>query len=504
MVKKIMRRNKRNSNRSKGSKILLFIAIALFSVGVVTYLAISLYYNNHFYKNTMINGIDVSNLTVIQAEQAINAKVNSYILTLKGRKDMSEQIKGEDIDLHTVFDRRLTELLDEQNDFAWPVSLFKTHGLEINTTLAYEESMLKKQFDALACFEEANIVEPANAYISAYGVNGYEIIPEDLGAKVEVDILYKAVKKAIITLEPSLSLEKVACYQEPKVNAQYPALLKAMKEMNQIVSANITYQFGEVTEIVDGNRINQWISVNDEYQVTLDLKKIKEFVDYIGKNYNSFGRVRTFTTTYGAVLQIKGGDYGWWLNRSKEAEELTELVLSGQKLVRQPVYLQTARQYGADDVGNTYVEINLTAQHLFLYKDGILILESDFVSGNLSKSYGTPTGTYPIQYKENDAVLIGEDYESPVKYWMPFNGNIGLHDASWRKSFGKDIYLKNGSHGCINMPKAAAKTMFENVARGVPVIVYELPGTENYEIKKEKSKENIKETEETIETVPEN
>jgi lipoprotein-anchoring transpeptidase ErfK/SrfK len=127
---------------------------------------------------------------------------------------------------------------------------------------------------------------------------------------------------------------------------------------------------------------------------------------------------------------------------------------------------------------------------LFFYKDGELIVESDFVSGNVSKNFATPVGTYPIQYKENDAVLVGEDYETPVKYWMPFNRNIGMHDASWRKEFGKNIYMTRGSHGCINMPPKAAKKVFENIKRGVAVVVYELPGTESYDV--EKAKETIK------------
>ena len=123
--------------------------------------------------------------------------------------------------------------------------------------------------------------------------------------------------------------------------------------------------------------------------------------------------------------------------------------------------------------------MNLTAQHLFFYKDGQKILESDFVSGNVSKGHTTPPGIFALTYKQRDAVLKGEGYASPVKFWMPFNGGIGFHDASWRSSFGGSIYKTGGSHGCVNMPYAAAKELFENVYAGMPVICYELPGTES-------------------------
>lgn len=125
------------------------------------------------------------------------------------------------------------------------------------------------------------------------------------------------------------------------------------------------------------------------------------------------------------------------------------------------------------------MEINLTAQHLFFYKNGSLVVESDFVSGNLAKNHGTPSGSFGVTYKAKDAVLRGEDYESPVSFWMPFNGGVGMHDASWRSTFGGTIYKRSGSHGCINLPYSAAKTIYENIEAGYPVLVYELPGTES-------------------------
>ena len=55
---------------------------------------------------------------------------------------------------------------------------------------------------------------------------------------------------------------------------------------------------------------------------------------------------------------------------------------------------------------------------------------------------------------------------------MPFNGNIGIHDAGWRNKFGGNIYLTNGSHGCINSPPNLANTIFNNIDASTPVICY--------------------------------
>ena len=124
------------------------------------------------------------------------------------------------------------------------------------------------------------------------------------------------------------------------------------------------------------------------------------------------------------------------------------------------------------------MEINLTAQHLFLYKDGNLVIESDFVSGNVSNGNATPTGVFGVTYTEKDATLRGDNYATPVSFWMPFNGNVGMHDATWRSSFGGSTYKRSGSHGCINLPYSAAQTIFNTVSAGYPVFVYELAGTE--------------------------
>lgn len=468
-----------NNKEKTLKKTLLFVIIGFVSLLILLYILMSFYYNTHFYMNTVINGVDTSNMTLEEAEEAIQKQFKTYSLTLEGRNDLTSQIHGEEFGMHAVFDGSLEDLLSAQNSFAWPIALFKTHEMEIGTMPEYDEGLLKDLVSNLPYFEEENIVKPINAYISEYSKNnGYEIIPEVPGAEVDFDILFEAVKAAITNLEPTISLEEVGCYKNPEITSKSPNLVQAVKELNKIVGAEITYEFGEDIEVLDGSQISKWLSVTEDYNVILDETGVKEYVDYIGKTYNSFGRTRTFKTSYGVEITVKGGDYGWWLNRPLEVSELTELILSGEKVKREPAYFQTAQQYGDDDIGDTYVEVNLTAQHLFFYKKGKLILETDFVSGNLAKNYGTPSGTYPIQYKERDATLTGENYSTPVKYWMPFNGDIGFHDASWRKEFGKDIYKTNGSHGCINMPPNAAKVMFENIQRGVAVVVYELPGTE--------------------------
>ena len=160
------------------------------------------------------------------------------------------------------------------------------------------------------------------------------------------------------------------------------------------------------------------------------------------------------------------------MNNAKERELLTENIKNGETVEKEPEYYQRAAVYGDNDYGNTYVEVDLKNQHMYFYKSGSLVLESDCVTGNPNRGNGTPKGTYGITYKEREATLVGEDYETPVEYWMPFNGNIGLHDASWRNEFGGNIYKESGSHGCVNLPPSVAKQLYEVISKGDPVFVY--------------------------------
>lgn len=480
------RNTRRSTKRQRMRRRLVLTVVGLLMSLFVLYFMIGRYYRDHFFNHTIINGVDTSNMTIERAEDVIDQEVKAYQLMVLGRNGITDIVYGDQIDLHTEYEGNLVDLLNQQKGYMWPKYMFQTQDLRIGTMLAYDEALLQAYFSLFNNLKEENNIPPTDAFISEYGEGGYTILPEKPGSKVKKEKLYEVIGKAILTMEPEVSIEEEGCYEEAQRTASAPELKAALDELNKYAGTRITYEFGDTVEILDGNRISEWLSVDESFQVTLDKDKVKEYVDYIGKTYNTFGKVRTFKTSYDQVIKVKGGDYGWWLDRKSELAELLELIENGAQTVKTPVYFQTAQQYGEDDIGNTYVEINLTAQHLFFYKNGELIVETDFVSGNVAKDYATPVGTYPIQYKENDAILVGEDYETPVKYWMPFNRNIGLHDASWRKEFGKDIYLTRGSHGCINMPPKAAKKMFEHIKRGVAVVVYELPGTESYEIKEEK------------------
>lgn len=437
---------------------------------IIAYIAGICYYKKHFLKGTVIDKIDVSGMSIEEVQEQV--KEYSLLLTEKAADGslLEQKILGKDISLSYTSMEPLQEFLESQNPFLWFVG--QENSYQTKELLSYDEKVLEKQIGAFAGLQKSSSAAPTDAYISEYisGI-GYEVIPETYGNTLNRKKTLELVKKAVEALDEELHLEDEDCYELPKRTSEDAQLLAALQTLNEYANTCITYTFGENTEVIDGELLSTWLSVN-HFQVQLDEEQVAEYVVSLRKKYDTIFRSRNFKTSYGKEVTVNGGDYGWWMDYEKETEELIEMIQNRQSGERTPVYRQTAFSYEKPDYGDSYVEINLSEQHLFLYKEGKLILETDFVSGNSARGYDTPEGVYGITYKQRNATLVGENYATPVDYWMPFNKNIGMHDASWRNIFGGSIYKTNGSHGCINLPPAMAKKIYEHVEKGMAVICY--------------------------------
>ena len=470
-------KQKKKKKRAVAAGVTALLVLILAAGGI--YAAVAQKYKSVFLPGTQINGLDAAGLTVAEVKEHISQGIENYTLKIVDRDGRTEEIDGASIGLHPEFDGSLEKLMAAQNPYDWLTSRFNAAAYTIDAMVAYDEEALAEQIRSLECMSTEEVTEPVNAAVSEYvSGQGYTIVPETEGNVIEEQKLLEAVSNAIINFQDTLSLDEAGVYREPEIRQDDPELIKQVEERNRLAGVVITYQFGDKTEVLDGERIHEWLITDEQGNVTLDTQQVAKYVEELAITYNTANKAKTLKTSYGKTIQVKGGSYGWKINQSEETVQLTAAISSGESQTREPVYSQTAASHGENDYGDTYVEINLTAQHLFFYKNGSLVVESDFVSGNLSKGWGTPAGTYPLTYKQRDAVLKGENYRTPVDYWMPFNGGIGMHDATWRSTFGGTIYKTSGSHGCINLPYSVAKKIYENISAGVPVICYNLEGTE--------------------------
>lgn len=267
-------------------------------------------------------------------------------------------------------------------------------------------------------------------------------------------------------------------YQEAAVLESQEALNGQLTQLNTTLNtyrgAEITYTFGSVTEVVGGETLDAWILV-DGLNVSINEEAVRSYVSELAAKYNTIYVPRNFHTSYGSDIVISGNEYGYRIDEESEYAQLLSEIQSGTVTSREPVYSHKGYQRnGTDDLMGTYVEVSIDNQHLWLYKDGALITETDIVSGQPTEDRATYRGAFSIAYKESPSVLSSDiyGYETPVQYWMPFVLGQGLHDANWQSSFGGSRYLTNGSHGCINLPPSQAALIYQYVDAGFPILIY--------------------------------
>lgn len=464
--------------KHKFRKKLAIVLGSIFGVLAVVYLGFAFFFSSHFMFFTTINGTDVTLKSVSQVEEYMRQQVADYTLTLEESDGDTEEISGSDISLEYVPGDELEKLVKGQKNFLWLKALWDHPELEAKVGVKYDEDALARQIEGLACMDPENQVKSVNAH-PEFKETQFEIVPEVVGTQINTEVFNEAIRTSIDGFQHTMDLSETGSYIQPAFVEDSPEVIEANKEMNEYLKAKITYDFDPETEVVDASVISQWVKVNDKMEVTFDKKAVKKYIGELADKYDTKGKSRKFITATGNTVTVEGGAYGWKINQDEEYKALTENIKKGETVTREPKYSSRAASHGAIDIGNTYAEVDLTNQRAYFIKNGKVVLDSPVVTGNPNKGNATPQGTDSLTYKTRNAVLRGDrlpdgsySYESPVKYWMPFNGGIGFHDASWQSAFGGTRYKTHGSHGCINMPTDQAAKMYELISDGTPVVVH--------------------------------
>lgn len=415
-----------------------------------------------------------------EMEKEIFNTVNNLNIELIQNGEIVDFISFKELDIETNISEQLQEA-KKINDNYWGFDKFTQQTIPIDLTISFKEETIRKQLNSLNCLQ--NYTESQNAYLDK--IDGeMKIIPEIYGTKINKEKLLDLIGEALETKNLSINLDEADIYEKPTIFSDDSVLNEKASLYNKVVNLNVEYTFGDKTEKITKEQLSDWIDLG-ENELIFNAEKMLSYIKELAHTYNTFGTTRLFTTTNGEKIKIPAGDYGWSISQTKEVARLIEELKEGNDIKREPTWLYQG--YGSYinengcDIGNSYVEISIPTQTLWLYVDGNLILTSEFVSGTESNGNYTPSGVFGITYKTRNAVLRGQGYASPVKYWMPFNGNIGMHDASWRSSFGGSIYKNNGSHGCINLPTESAKQIYEYMDTFFPVIVYRQTELDNAE-----------------------
>ena len=305
---------------------------------------------------------------------------------------------------------------------------------------------------------------------------------EDI-AVPDQDVLKEKVNQYISEFRSELDMEKEGCYARPKYTKDSKEVQAACDTMNKYLKASITYTMSE-SVVVDKTLISTWIGVDDNMNVVFDNDAMKAWFTEFGDKYDTVGTTRNLTTPTGKATTVTGGTYGWSIDEDTELVNLQNSIKNGEVVTREPAYYTggAAKSHGEQDWGTTFIEVDLSTQHMWYLKDGSVAMETDVVTGVPVPERITPEGVYDILEMTRDEVLIGETdpstgkpiYETPVNYWMRVTWTgIGFHDATWQAAFGGTRYKDGaGSHGCINMPLDQAAALFGMISVGTPVVIH--------------------------------
>ena len=453
----------------------VIIGIAIIGVLAAVYFGIAFYYSSHLFFNTRVGGISYGNLSPAEAENRRSNEDLQYTIRILGRDGAEAVLTAQDIGFRCVYAKTMGQIKQEQNPFLWPMSFFTVEDHAAERTVNYDRNLLAEKLREISFLQAENMVQPKDAYLGGFDAaeHQYVIVPEEEGTVIVPERMQQSIQDALLQHMELVDLDQSGCYQEPAIRSDDTGLLAQLEKKNHFTGSQITFTFGDDTEVVDFSVFGEWMEeVNGS--VSVNEAKLTEYVEQMDEKYSTYRKDEHFTTVDGYVLNLPKGDFGWKINVEEESKQLAEELLAGTQESREPVWYSRGVTFGESDIGDFYVEVDITDQVVYVIEKGEVIFTTSCVTGSVAKHCDTPAGIHSVFYKARNAILRGPDYATPVKYWMPFNKGIGLHDASWRSRFGGTIYQYNGSHGCVNLPTSAAAKIYDYVYVGCPVICYYL------------------------------
>ena len=139
--------------------------------------------------------------------------------------------------------------------------------------------------------------------------------------KVAEDALSALNRRAAITADQ---------LQQPTILKTDERLKSAIETANVMIAANIPLTMDDYPlATVDADLVAQWITVNDEAQATLDETALGSWVDQLVQANNTVGSARTYTRADGKQITVKGGVYGWEIDRDALLAAVKEGVSTG-------------------------------------------------------------------------------------------------------------------------------------------------------------------------------
>ncbi|PFZ71982.1 hypothetical protein COL72_12555 [Bacillus toyonensis] len=448
-------------------------------VGIIALLVggVSYYQVTHFNSNVTINDTKVGGMSADQAIQKLKTsglanKVYVDQQQILDEKETKTELTEKDLP-------QVKKLLKSQWTF-FPSSKEKNYSVLPKKADQYRSETMKKLVEEKLVSMNKELKAPQDAMAKLE--QGKIVISKSVdGKQYDVTSLLKDYDKQKYKSEIHLK----STYIQP-IKEDDPIIKKEEQALQNLLGQSVEYKVQNEVYPLKAKDLIQNASMSKDMKVTIDASDIKEKITEINNAKSTLNKNFSFKTHSGSVISVKGQGYGWALDVEKETKQVQQAFEKGEKSLsasnihgngweKEGIGYETTANNG---IGDTYAEVSIADQQIWIYKDGKLAVTTNVVTGKHSTSEDTSPGVWYVLYKRTPYTLKGSavgkaDYAVKVDYWVPFtNSGQGFHDAGWRTNWANNAYLTGGSGGCVNLLPNVAKTVYDNLNTYDPVIVY--------------------------------
>ena len=451
------------------------------------YLALGYYYEQGFMMNTWINGVYCTGKNVEEVNKELLNLSEAPFLSITDNSGREYRVSAEEFNFNIDFTTGLQEIFEKQNNQNWTEAILQHDQIDLQPNIDLDTQAVIAYVKELEFYkEDCNVSGTLEIILSEEGyiladTRRPQLDSERLFAYIEhlfADETYLAQGFADGMYQ--VNITDVDCYKNLSLTEEQQKIMDQWMNLQTYVYSGIIYNMGDEMLSISGKIASSFILTDEQGNVLFDEndqplindEAIDAFINSLAEEYNTWKGELVFQSTAGEEKIIPYVNYGTEIDIKKESAYLREAFREKRIEVHIPEYIHEGYARGKNDIGDTYIEVDMGNQKLYAYLNGELLVETDIVTGNMKNKTSTPEGVVYVYAKQRNRTLRGPGYAAYVKYWMPVKGGVGLHDASWRSKFGGEIYKKDGSHGCINIPKAIMPDIYENFEIGTPVIMF--------------------------------
>ena len=440
-------------------RIIIYVLVLIVVLGAA--LGIFLSKGSRLPEQAVICGVDVSGMGLAEAQSALKEKIATYTLKVTMDDEVFE-LSAQDIGLEFL----------EYRFKSVAASVADTGVADPRHVIAIDSQKLASCIADRMDEQRTAAVLPTVVYDAASGC--FRAVAGQPETWYSRELLAESVLEAVESLAAEVSVDKADLYQEQQEPGLQSAAEALAQKANALLEQELEYVFRPRSytlgsQILDRETIVSFLCFDLEKEsIFVDQQAVSAYAESLAPNYTYHKAKDRFVTHDGARIEFQVNFQPQTVDTEAFVTLLSETVVAGESGLFEVPY------QGALNYDGTYIEVSIPEQHLWVYQDGVVVLDSPIVTGFEGIGRFSPTGPNMIRGHLRNIELCSDYF---VEYWMTITkgGTYGFHDADhWREptEYGGVTYQTHGSSGCINVPAAKIAIMYEIVEDLTPVMIY--------------------------------